>query len=266
MLQKTTSGFPLVSDLNRKLQSYAEQYVRAGLEFAHKLSQAKNFQDFARIQMEFIQAQLQSFGEQTKDFVETYTKAAASASGCPLIRSLDTLRPPVRLRPDSAASRQHSGRVADHRTLGPFAPLRDRRAAGRSFDRRCARLRLVVDVDRPVVDGGIVSVGGRDLRHVEGSLVDRNERRPLNVLLSEPLSYSLMLLLLASLCAYFVRPGWLRGSIAIVICLNLLILARPASVSFAAVIAAVLFFIGPARVLASRADERAAGASRSSAG
>jgi hypothetical protein len=63
----------------------------------------------------------------------------------------------------------------------------------------------------------------------------------LNVLLSEPLSYSLMLLLLASLCAYFARPSWLRG-IAIVICLNLLILARPASVSFAAVIAAVLVF------------------------
>jgi len=84
VLQKTTSGFPLVSDLNRKLQSYAEQYVRAGLEFAHKLSQAKNFQDFARIQMEFIQAQLQSFGEQTKDFVETYTKAAASAVRLPI--------------------------------------------------------------------------------------------------------------------------------------------------------------------------------------
>jgi hypothetical protein len=63
----------------------------------------------------------------------------------------------------------------------------------------------------------------------------------LNVLLSEPLSYSLMLLLLASLCAYFARPSWLRG-IAIVSCLNLLILARPASVSFAAVIAAVLVF------------------------
>jgi hypothetical protein len=63
----------------------------------------------------------------------------------------------------------------------------------------------------------------------------------LDVLLSEPLSYSLMLLLLASLCAYFARPGWLRG-IAIVTFLNLLILARPASVSFAAVIGAVLVF------------------------
>jgi hypothetical protein len=63
----------------------------------------------------------------------------------------------------------------------------------------------------------------------------------LSVLLSEPLSYSLILLLLASLCAYFARPSWLRG-IAIVVCLNLLILARPASVSFAAVIGAVWVF------------------------
>jgi hypothetical protein len=63
----------------------------------------------------------------------------------------------------------------------------------------------------------------------------------LNVLLSEPLSYSLMLLLLASLCAYFARPSWLRG-ISIVVCLNLLILARPASVSFAAVIGAIWVF------------------------
>jgi hypothetical protein len=58
----------------------------------------------------------------------------------------------------------------------------------------------------------------------------------LDVLLSEPLSGSLLLLLLVSLCAYFSRPGWLRG-IALVVCLNLLILARPASLAF-------LFLIG----------------------
>ena len=84
VLQKTTSGFPLVSDLNRKLQSYAEQYVRAGLEYAHKLSQAKDLQDFARIQTQFMQAQWQSFGEQTKDFVETFTKTATRAVRLPL--------------------------------------------------------------------------------------------------------------------------------------------------------------------------------------
>jgi hypothetical protein len=60
----------------------------------------------------------------------------------------------------------------------------------------------------------------------------------LDVLLSEPLSYPLMLLLLASLCAYLARPGWTRLT-AIAICLNLLVLARPASLAFVAVVACV---------------------------
>jgi hypothetical protein len=63
----------------------------------------------------------------------------------------------------------------------------------------------------------------------------------LDVLLSEPLSYSLLLLLLASLCAYFARPSWMRG-LTIAVCLNLLILARPASISFAALIACIWLF------------------------
>jgi hypothetical protein len=60
----------------------------------------------------------------------------------------------------------------------------------------------------------------------------------LDVLLSEPLSGSLLLLLLAALCAYFWRPGWLRG-LALVACLNLLILARPASLAFVFLIGGV---------------------------
>jgi hypothetical protein len=60
----------------------------------------------------------------------------------------------------------------------------------------------------------------------------------LDVLLSEPLSYALMFLLLASVCAYFSRPSWTYG-VAIAITLNLLILARPASVTFVSVIGCV---------------------------
>jgi hypothetical protein len=44
-----------------------------------KLSQAKDFQDLVRIQSEFMQAQLQSFGEQAKDIGEASTKAVADA-------------------------------------------------------------------------------------------------------------------------------------------------------------------------------------------
>jgi hypothetical protein len=60
----------------------------------------------------------------------------------------------------------------------------------------------------------------------------------LDVLLSEPLSYCLMLLLLAALVAYFSRPSWTHG-LALGVCLNLLILARPASIAFAAVIGGI---------------------------
>ncbi len=83
VLQKTTSGFPWVADLNRRFQSYAEQYIAAALEFSHKLNQAKDFEGFARIQNEFVQTQVHSFGEQIKEFIEAYTKAAAGALKTP---------------------------------------------------------------------------------------------------------------------------------------------------------------------------------------
>jgi hypothetical protein len=82
-IQKTMSVFPWIADLNERLQSYAEQHFAAALDVAHKLSQAKDFQDFSRLQTEFIQARMQSIGEQAKDFAEAYTKAAARAVEAP---------------------------------------------------------------------------------------------------------------------------------------------------------------------------------------
>jgi hypothetical protein len=79
MMQKTMIPLPWIADLNAKLQSYAEQHLAAALEFAHKLSLAKDFQDLARIQAEFFQNRMQSLGEQTNDLAEAYTKSAASA-------------------------------------------------------------------------------------------------------------------------------------------------------------------------------------------
>ena len=67
------------SDLTKKMQSYGEQNMAAASEFAKKLTQAKDFQDFWRIQTEYMQAQLKAFGEQTKDLSETLTKSATGA-------------------------------------------------------------------------------------------------------------------------------------------------------------------------------------------
>jgi len=79
MMQKTMIPLPWIADLNAKLQSCAEEHLAAALEFAHKLSLAKDFQDLARIQAEFFHNQMQSLGEQTNDLAEAYTKSGASA-------------------------------------------------------------------------------------------------------------------------------------------------------------------------------------------
>jgi hypothetical protein len=77
VIQTTTNAFPLIADLNRRLQSYAEQHFAAALEYARKLSQAKEFQDLARIHIEYIQTSLQASGAQAKDLAEAYSPSAA---------------------------------------------------------------------------------------------------------------------------------------------------------------------------------------------
>jgi len=78
-INMTASPLLTASDLTKKMQSYGEQNIAAASEFAKKLMQAKDFQDFWRIQTECIQAQLEAFGEQTKDLSETLTKSATGA-------------------------------------------------------------------------------------------------------------------------------------------------------------------------------------------
>jgi hypothetical protein len=77
--QKTIKTSPLLeTDLNKKMKTYMEQNIAAASEFAQKASNAKDFQDFWRIQTEFMQAQWKAFTEQTKDLGETAAKSATS--------------------------------------------------------------------------------------------------------------------------------------------------------------------------------------------
>src|ERR1035438_1038781 len=70
-LQKTISSYPSGgTDLGEKLKSYAEKNIAATHEFVLKLSQAKDFQDVVRIQTEFMQTQMNAFGEHTKNLGE----------------------------------------------------------------------------------------------------------------------------------------------------------------------------------------------------
>jgi hypothetical protein len=83
-LQKTVSALPWSNtNLNRILLSHATQNVAATFAFVQKLSQAKNFQDVAKIQTEFMETQMNSFNEQAKILGEIYTKAAAETMKAP---------------------------------------------------------------------------------------------------------------------------------------------------------------------------------------
>ncbi len=74
MLQNAAFAAPWIVDLSKKLQSYADRNVAAALDFSHQLSGATGFLDLARIQIEYTQKQFESFGEQAKDFAESYAR------------------------------------------------------------------------------------------------------------------------------------------------------------------------------------------------
>ena len=79
-LQKTMSSSPWGgADLIEKMKTYTDQNISATVECVRKLSEAKNFPDAARIQTEFMQKQLNSFGEQARSLGEAYAKAATVA-------------------------------------------------------------------------------------------------------------------------------------------------------------------------------------------
>ena len=62
------------------MKTYTAQNISASTDCAHKLSQAKDFQEAFQIQSEFMQTQLNSFTEQTKSLGEAYTKIATEAT------------------------------------------------------------------------------------------------------------------------------------------------------------------------------------------
>ncbi len=89
-LQKTISSYPLGdTELGRKVKDPAEKNIAIARDYVHKLIRAKDFLEIVPIQTEFMQSQLDSFGEQIKGLGETYTKAAAEVLNTPLGKPLD---------------------------------------------------------------------------------------------------------------------------------------------------------------------------------
>jgi hypothetical protein len=76
-VQNAMSVFPWSNvDLNRKLLDQVTENVTTAVSFIQQLSQAKNLEDVGKIQADFMEKQMKSFGEQAKTVGEI-TQAAA---------------------------------------------------------------------------------------------------------------------------------------------------------------------------------------------
>jgi hypothetical protein len=71
------------TDLNKKLLDYTEENTAAALEFVQKLTRAKNWEEVARIQTEFMSTQMNSLNEQAKNIGDVYTKTVSAATNAP---------------------------------------------------------------------------------------------------------------------------------------------------------------------------------------
>ena len=63
------------NELSNKVLNYAERNVANAFEFAQRLVQVRDVQSLAKLQMEFIQAQMQALTEQAKNLSEITMKA-----------------------------------------------------------------------------------------------------------------------------------------------------------------------------------------------
>lgn len=72
------------TQFGEKLKSYLETNVATARDYMRKLSQARDFREVVRTQIDFAQAQFNAFTGQARDLSETYTKTAADALNRPL--------------------------------------------------------------------------------------------------------------------------------------------------------------------------------------
>ena len=77
-LKKNFASFPTGGmEWGEKWKAYAEKNVSATQEFVKRLSQAKDFEQMMRIQVEFVQSQTAGVGEQLKNLSDAVAKSAA---------------------------------------------------------------------------------------------------------------------------------------------------------------------------------------------
>ena len=87
LLQKSVSSYPLGdTELGGKAKDCAEKNLAIARDYMYKLIQANNIMEVMPIHTEFMQSQLNLFGEQIKSLGEIYTKAAAEVINAPLTK------------------------------------------------------------------------------------------------------------------------------------------------------------------------------------
>ena len=88
LLQKSVSSYPLGdTELGGKAKDCAEKNLAMARDYMYKLIQANNIMEVMPIHTEFMQSQLNLFGEQIKSLGEIYTKAAAEVINTPLTKA-----------------------------------------------------------------------------------------------------------------------------------------------------------------------------------
>jgi hypothetical protein len=87
LVQRAMPALPWLADFSKQLQRYIEQNFAGAYEFTRELGQARNMQDFIRIQTDYIQKCGHSFVAQMQDFAETCSKMASGTIKAPSISS-----------------------------------------------------------------------------------------------------------------------------------------------------------------------------------
>jgi len=83
-LKKTVASAPSGgTEFGERVKVYAVKNIAATQEFVRDLSYAKDIQDMFRIQMEFMRAQLEAFGEQANSLGEAYMKTVSGQTRKP---------------------------------------------------------------------------------------------------------------------------------------------------------------------------------------
>ena len=75
------------NEVNRKILAYAAKNAAQAFSYAEKLSSAKDIPEIIKIQTEFLQSQMTSLNEQTKDISDATAKAVGTMLQNPFTKS-----------------------------------------------------------------------------------------------------------------------------------------------------------------------------------